>query len=89
MKRICVNVTNELDAALKERAKATGVLQSEIIRRAIAETLALDGFVAKNRAVTIAMLEREPEQAVHFPGFLPAQKASAKTVLLVTPKAGQ
>ena len=35
MKRICVNLTNEQAALLKVRADETGVLQSEIIRRAI------------------------------------------------------
>lgn len=35
MKRICVNVTEEQAARLKERAELTGVLQSEIIRRAV------------------------------------------------------
>jgi hypothetical protein len=42
MKRICVNVTDEQAAALKERAEVTGVLQSEIIRRAIADLCPLE-----------------------------------------------
>ena len=35
MKRICVNVTDEQAAQLRERADETGVLQSEQIRRYI------------------------------------------------------
>ena len=37
MKQITFNISDEQAAALKERAKVTGVLQSEIIRRAIAD----------------------------------------------------
>jgi hypothetical protein len=41
-KRICVNLTPEQAAALKERAVTTGVPQSEQIRRAINLSLFAD-----------------------------------------------
>jgi hypothetical protein len=40
MKRVYVKMPDEQAAALKERAKVTGLLQAEIIRRAIASVLA-------------------------------------------------
>ena len=50
MKRICVNLTEEQAAGLKERAKVSGVLQSEIIRRALADLAPLELVLSVHKA---------------------------------------
>jgi hypothetical protein len=39
MRQVTVNLTDEQHTKLKQRASETGLLQSEIIRRSLAETL--------------------------------------------------
>lgn len=77
MKRVYVNLTDEQSQRLKERAVATGVLQAEQIRRAVSLMLFADAKQSKQskksqRDAIGKLLEKEPELAVHFPGYKPS-----------------
>jgi hypothetical protein len=88
MKRIYVNLTDEQLAGLKARAKRSGAPVAEEIRRAVADSLLLERDLAdiaasepQRVAAIRKLLQKEPELAVHFPGYLPEQKPSAEQQL--------
>jgi len=74
MKRIYVNLTDEQAAALKERAKVTGLLQAEIIRRAIADLAPLELVQSVRKA--------DADRAEFIIKY-------AKQPVLITPKASE
>jgi Ribbon-helix-helix protein, copG family len=59
MKRICVNVSTEMAAGLKEKAAVTGVPQAEQIRRAINLALFADQQADPNRQPVLFAPRRE------------------------------
>lgn len=73
MKRISVNLSEEQAIELKERARVTGVLQSEIIRRAI------DAYPS---AAFIEMVRKADAERAAF-------VAKYKQPVLITPKASE
>lgn len=83
LNRVYVNLTDEQLAGLKERAQRNGSAVAEEIRRAVAASLKLERDLAEiaaskpqRDAAIGALLAREPHLAVHFPGYLPEQKAT-------------
>jgi hypothetical protein len=81
---ITIRLTPEQFAWLAERKKSTGTTFASQLRLLIEDARRLEQDLAdiaarkpQHDAAILALLEKEPELAVHFPGYLPEQKADA------------
>jgi len=84
MKRISVNLTPEQAAGLKERSALTGILQSELIRRAI--DAALNSDEEKVRAARIAHNFGRGNQFAGEPGHEECCPSANRQPVLFAPK---